>query len=127
MKHTDLFIGNFPGCVVVADKSVMEHGDYKKLAYISHAGNVQYFVQQNNLPDFVLDAIQRISKENRKKFDENFERELSYGETHPSSYRLLDRMLDTLTPTEFLDFCKKEICGVQNRCLALREIYTARC
>ena len=127
MKHTDLFIGNFPGCVVVSDKSVMEHGDYKTLAHISHAGNVQYFVQEGNLPGFVLDAIQRISKENRKEFDENFERELRYGETHPFSYRLLDRMLDTLTPAEFMDFCKKEIHGVRDRCLALREIYTARC
>lgn len=127
MKHTDLFIGNFPGCVVVADKSVTVNGDYKTLAHVSHAGNVQLFVPEESLPDFVQEAIQRISKENRKKFDENFEKELRFGETHPFSYRLLNRMLDTLTPAEFLDFCKKEIHGVRDRCLALREIYTARC
>ena len=76
MKNTDLFIGHFPGCIVVADKSQYSNGDYKTLAHVSYAGNVHLFVQQTILPDFVQKTIQRISKENRKKFDEDFEKEL---------------------------------------------------
>ena len=127
MERKDLFIGYFPGCVVVADRSTLVRGDYKTIARISHAGNVEYTVPEASLPAFVHEAVQSISKGNRAKFDKRFEEELSYGETHPVVYRLLEDMLDTLTPTEFRDFIKKDIHGIRNRCLALREIYTARC
>ena len=125
MERKDLFIGDFPGCVVVADKSTLVRGDYKTIARISHAGNVQYTVPEASLPEFVHEAVQSISKENRAKFDKKFEQELSYGD--PVVSRLLEDMLDTLTQTEFQDFIKKDIHGIRNRCLALREIYTAHC
>lgn len=126
MKTSDLFIGCFPGCTVVSDMSRCEDGDYKKLAYVSHAGNIKLFVEEESLPAFVREKIRQISKENRKEFDEAFERNLNAGETSPHLYRLLDRMMDVLTPSEFIDFCRKDHGSARNRCLALRDIYMER-
>ncbi len=36
MKPDRLFIGIFPAGIVYADREVQEHGDYKKIAFLSY-------------------------------------------------------------------------------------------
>lgn len=50
MKNFDLFLGCLGNGITVCNKAVSEHGDYKRVAHISPAGNVRLYVSPNSNP-----------------------------------------------------------------------------
>lgn len=50
-RKFELFMGCFGNGTVVANKAVMEHGDYKNVCWISPAGNIKWYVDMGYVPD----------------------------------------------------------------------------
>lgn len=103
-KKDDLFIGEFPGCVVFADKTVEERGDYKQLARVSHAGNISYMEDESKVPEWVREAVKRQAEWKKKEFDKWAENEIK---CRPVSFYA--RMLDSMTLEELIEWCDREI------------------
>ena len=118
-KKDDLFIGEFPGCVVIADKTVEEGGDYKQLARVSHAGNVSYVVDESKVPEWVRDAVRRQAEWKKKEFDKWAENEI---ECRPVSFYA--HMLDSMTLEELVEWCDMDVNGsFEDKCRKILPIY----
>ncbi len=50
MKNFDLFLGCLGNGITVCNKAVSEHGDYKRVAHISPAGNIRLYVSADYIP-----------------------------------------------------------------------------
>lgn len=103
-KKDDLFIGEFPGCVVFADKTVEERGDYKQLARVSHAGNISYVEDESKVPEWAREAVKRQAEWKKKEFDKWAKNEIK---CRPVSFYA--RMLDSMTLEELIEWCDREI------------------
>lgn len=121
MTKKDLFIGLFPGCIVYADKSRHEHGDYKTIAHVSYAGNVQIFDQK--IPDDIRERIHEDARRQSAKWDAKMDQEI---EARPGY--IYEKMLDALKLDEYLEFTKrrKSYGSIKEACQVLRHIYKAR-
>lgn len=124
MRKFDLFVGYFGNGATVCNSAVYEHGDYKKIAYISPAGNVKLFVRSGYIPADAMQQINDIAKNHKKKtidflnlalnvdrydFDYNFSRimnEISNHTPYQNYIELIDN-LDNKTMPEKIDLIKE--------------------
>lgn len=67
MKNFELFVGYFGNGATVCNSAVYEHGDYKKIAHISPAGNIKLFVRSGYIPADAMQQINDIAKSHKKK------------------------------------------------------------
>lgn len=124
MEKFELFIGYFGNGATVCNSAVYEHGDYKKIAYISPAGNIKLFVRPGYIP---ADAMQKINNKamdhknktlqrlnnaltiDRYDFEYNFSRimnEISNHTPYRNYIELIDN-LDNKTMPEKIDLIKE--------------------
>lgn len=137
MKNFDLGIYRFPGCDVVCNRKVREHGDYKQIAHISFAGNIKYLVPVDSISEKDRETIEKCAENNRIIFTEKFELDtrkpsedcgvVEEMNCKKSAYRVYSMMLDTLSIKEYMDFMEendgKDVYGMID---VLREIYFQR-
>lgn len=57
-KKFELFVGCFPGGDVYCNKAVLEHGDYKQIAFIDYKGELRLSVDPSYIPGDVLLRIE---------------------------------------------------------------------
>lgn len=67
-KKFDLLICSFPGGFSYTNKAVMEHGDYKSIAFIDRFGCIRFDVPLNYIPDDVLTRIEHDADAMRANF-----------------------------------------------------------
>lgn len=121
MSNFELWIGYFPGCIVVCNKLEVEHGDYKQVARITYAGNIKYYVQKWEIPADALEKIENIAREERKKFDEWLDREIKYRPGY-----IYEKMLDSLSAGELLEHLDAKVKGLRECIDRLRPLYTSK-
>ena len=131
MRQFKLGIFKFPGCYVICNTGVHEHGDFQNIAHVSFAGNINYLVSENSIPQDARDRIKRLAAENREEFinklDKNIELFTNSNGVYHNPYILLDHMLDKLTWKEEIEFSKNhKNDDVKTKLLALKPIYIAR-
>lgn len=124
-KKDDLFIGRFPGCMVFADKTVYEHGDYKTIAHVTYdGGNINYFVDIGEYPEWVKETIEKCAEQNKKEFLDRFEHDLGCSGGLMYWYQ---RFLDSLPIREYLDWTKERSgLSMEESCRRLLPMYMAR-
>ena len=76
MRKEDVMICNFPGCLVVCDKSRMEHGDYKEIARISHSGIITSAA--DHLPGWAWEMLRKCAETEYKAWTDRFAVEADY-------------------------------------------------
>lgn len=120
----DLFIGQFPGCLVFADKTVEENGDYKDLARVTHAGNIKYMAEKWELPDWVKRIVEEQAEQKKLEWKKYVEREIG---ARPGYF--YEKMMDALPPTAFMDWISKTRIGMTTEecCRELLPIYEKYC
>lgn len=123
-NREDLFIGQFPGCLVFADKTVRENGDYKDLARVSHAGNKTYSVNPDSLPDWVKKIIDDQAEQKKMEWHGYVRREIG---GRPGYF--YEKMLDALPLTVFTDWVttKRKGMTIEECCRELLPIYEKYC
>lgn len=67
MEKFDLFVGYFGNGATVCNKAVHDHGDYKKIAHISPAGNIKLFVRPGYIPADAMIKIENIARNHKQK------------------------------------------------------------
>lgn len=121
MEKFELWMGYFPGCIVVCNKAARENNDYKEVARISYAGNIKYYVQKWYIPADALQKIEETAKGERAKFDEWLDREIKYRPGY-----IYEKMLDALTAWELLEHLDAKVKGLRECIDRLRPLYTAK-
>ena len=121
MEKFELWMGYFPGCIVVCNKAARENNDYKEVARISYAGNIKYYVQKWYIPADALQKIEETAKGERAKFDEWLDREIKYRPGY-----IYEKMLDVLTAGELLEHLDAKVKGLRECIDRLRPLYTAK-
>lgn len=74
MAKFELLMGCFGNGVCVSNKAVMEHGDYKKVAYISEHGVLKLYVPEDYIPSEEMQKIKNTSEANKAEFLEKWNR-----------------------------------------------------
>ena len=69
MKNFELFMGHVGNGLIVWNKAVEEHGDYKKICHIKPYGEIIWYVRPENIPDDAFETIKTKSEKIRGKFD----------------------------------------------------------
>lgn len=72
-KKFELFMCCLGNGITVCNKAVIENGDYKKIAHISNAGNIKFYVQESYIPATEMDKIKRTASGDSKNFKKRFE------------------------------------------------------
>lgn len=123
-KRDDLFIGQFPGCLVFADKTVHEYGDYKDLARVTHAGNIKYMVEAWEIPDWVKKIVEEQAEQKKLEWQGYVKREI---EGRPGYF--YEKMLDALPITVFDNWVTQKQKGmtIEECCRELLPIYEKYC
>jgi len=123
-EREDLFVGQFPGCLIFADKTVYEHGDYKNLTRVTNAGNIHYDVFPITLPEWVRKLVEAEAEKKRAKWDEYVEREIKGRPLY-----FYEKILDALDTGEFLDWSMDHPRegGAEDWCRALIPVYRKHC
>ena len=121
MEKFELWMGYFPGCIVVANKAIHENGDYKEVARITYAGNIKYYVNKYTIPADALEKIEKTAKEERAKFDEWLDREI---ELRPGY--IYEKMLDSLSAGELFEHLDAKVKGLRECIDRLRPLYTSK-
>jgi len=114
-KKFDLLVCKYPGGYSYTNKAVMEHGDYKKIAFIDNFGHLRFDVHVSYIP---ADTLLKIEHD-ANAIAANFRKE---WETLPELIkftRLYDmapikaalRMPNTLTREEKIDFLEYAVFG----------------
>ena len=85
----------------LCNKAVYENRDYKTIGHISNAGNIKLYVKPDYIPLKDMERIQNAAANARNDFLVRLDAEIRYR-----PLVIYERMLDTLTTSEFLDFLK---------------------
>lgn len=64
----DLFFCCLGNGTTVCNKSITEHGDYKKIAHISEHGHIILYVSENYIPQKAMEKIQNVAESDKQKF-----------------------------------------------------------
>lgn len=64
----ELFMGCLGNGTTVCNKAVLENGDYKKIAHISNAGMIHFYVEESYIPEESLEKIKKTAADIRRKF-----------------------------------------------------------
>ena len=91
MSNFELFMGCLGNGLTVCNKAVEEHGDYKQIAHISNAGNIQFHVPVTSIPGLALMRIEHTANAMYENVKQAIERDLSADKA-----RTYFRMLDAL-------------------------------
>lgn len=67
MEKFELFVGYFGNGATVCNSAVYDHGDYKKVAHISPAGNIKLFVRSGYIPADAMIKIENIARNHKQK------------------------------------------------------------
>lgn len=114
-KKFDLLVCKFPGGYSYTNKAVMEHGDYKKIAFIDHYGHLRLDVPVSYIPGDVLTRIEHDAD----TITANFKKDWETLPELTKFMRLYDmaplkavlRMPNTLTRDEKIDFLEYAVFG----------------
>lgn len=71
-KKFELLICSFPGGFSYTNKSVIEHGDYKSIAFIDRFGCIRFDVPLNYIPGDVLIRIEHDAAAMRANFEKEW-------------------------------------------------------
>jgi len=96
-------------------------GDYEKIAFISEAGNIRWYVPVSSVPGDALLQIEHTASTHEANFKRRMDRERGFD-----PYGLLEKMLDRLSPAE----CRAALTGLEGvraRIDALTPVYLSRC
>lgn len=123
-KREDLFIGQFPGCLVFADRTEQENGDYKDVARVTRAGNIKYMTVPSTLPDWVHKIIEEQAKQRKTEWRKCVDLEIACRPMY-----FYEKMLGELPESEFVEWIKRKRTGmpVQECCIELLPIYEKYC
>ena len=66
MEKFELFVGYFGNGATVCNSAVYDHGDYKKVAHISPAGNIKLFVRSGYIPADAMIKIENIARNHKQ-------------------------------------------------------------
>lgn len=123
-NREDLFIGQFPGCLVFADRTEHENGDYKDLARVSLAGNIKYSVLPGSLPEWAHKIIEEQAEAKKLEWMKYVEREISCRPMY-----FYEKMLDALPVSAFCDWVSKKKNGMTTEecCRELLPVYQKYC
>lgn len=100
-RDVNLFVGRYPGGTVYCDRDRMENGDYKRLAFVTNAGNIFYKADVSKLSSELIRRIHTDARREREKFMEQFNR--------LSQVRKYEVIMDHLPAKTFLDAVGKPI------------------
>lgn len=92
---SDIMFGSFGNGVLVSDRSVIENGDYKKIAHISEAGNIKYYMYGGDIPEDVKERIMLVAREYKRTFIGLFE-----TRTDSEQYQYI---LDNIPHSKFME------------------------
>lgn len=70
----ELLIGYLGNGITVWNTAAIEHGDYKKIAYISIGGNIKLYEPEGKIPPVAMEKIERMASENKATFTKKFEK-----------------------------------------------------
>lgn len=98
----ELFMCCLGNGTTVCNKAVEEHGDYKRIAHISPAGNITWYVKPESIPGDALLKIERIAEGYEERARTDLDRSFSVNPAG-TYYRMLDR----LTVSQLVDFTKQ--------------------
>lgn len=90
-----LGVFSYPGGDVYCNTAVMEHGDYKKIAFIDKEGNLRFDVPLRFLPVGIEDKMFSDARKQREKF-------LAWWNKQPENYRY-EKLLDRAPLKVFLE------------------------
>lgn len=123
-NREDLFIGQFPGCLVFADRTEREYGDYKDLARVSHAGNITYSVVPSTLPEWAIKIIEEQAAQKKAEWQEYVELEIR---CRPAYF--YGKILDALPWSVYRECVDRKNTGtpVDECCRALLPVYQKYC
>lgn len=71
-RKFEMFMGCFGNGTVIANKAIMEHGDYKNVCWISPAGNIKWYVDMGYVPDEDRKRIFEAAEQGKRSFMEWF-------------------------------------------------------
>ena len=100
-KQFELFMCCLGNGTTLCNKAVYENRDYKTIGHISNAGNIKLYVKPDYIPPKDMERIQNAAANTRNDFLVRLDAEIRYR-----PLVIYERMLDTLTTSEFLDFQK---------------------
>lgn len=102
-RKFELFMGCLGNGTTVCNKAVEEHGDYKRIAHISPAGNIKLYVD----PDYILaDDMKRIEATADRDRAEFLRRLNLEVKANPNAAYL--KMLDSLPTDVFLSYIENK-------------------
>lgn len=73
-KQYDIGFGHLGNGITVWNRSEMQYGDYKKIAYISDDGVIKYY--DSNLPEDVKDKIEKFANHTKQQNDEKVKKDI---------------------------------------------------
>lgn len=119
MEKFELWLGCFGNGLTVCNKAVEVNGDYKTVAHISNAGNIELYVKESYIPREDMERIKEVAENNKKSFIEKLKADIK---VNPSMvYR---KMLEELSASEFCEFTKKsDSLGIADKIKILIPMY----
>lgn len=119
MEKFELWLGCFGNGLTVCNKAVEVNGDYKTVAHISNAGNIELYVKESYIPREDMKRIEELAENNRKSFIAKLKADIK---TNPS--RVYRKMLEELSASEFCEFTKKsDSLGIADKIKILIPMY----
>lgn len=110
-KKFDLLICSFPGGYSYTNKAVIEHGDYKSIAFIDRFGCIRFDVPLNYIPNDVLIRIEHDAAAMRANFEKEWdtktelEKFCKLGDTcYLKAWLYMDRGWSLSEKVDFLEY-----------------------
>lgn len=114
MKKFDLFLGCLGNGITVCNKAVLEHGDYKRVAHISPAGNIRLCVPSSYIPAADMEKIGAAASRNKAEFSRRFE-------LLPDAAQY-EKILDALPTSAFLE-CVRDHRSIPEKLPEMRKYF----
>ena len=110
----NIFIGYTGTGLIVCDKSITINNDYKKLAFVSKAGNISWYVNVSEIDCSIVERINSLADNEFKNFKDRFEA-ISIEE----QYQVI---LDAVPVSKLCDFLKDDR-GISEKIGYMRDYY----
>lgn len=114
MRKFDLFVGFLGNGLTVCNRAVMVNGDFKRVAWISPAGNIHWYVRERCVPKKDLETVQHHAENCRREFVENLEKR--------SEIDQYSRILYAIPTEKFLEF-SRDTRSISEKLPEMREYY----
>lgn len=110
-KKFNLLVCSFPGGYSYTNKAVLEHGDYKSIAFINRFGCIRFDVPLNYIPADVLIRIEHDAAAMRANFEKEWnaktelEKFCKLGDTcYLKAWLYMDRGWSLSEKVDFLEY-----------------------